>query len=223
MNTATLIAPEVGEKIFLDYFSQKIYAEGWLGSAFIKDNESKTIKAFFISDNMEIVGDQEKTEEGWYLQLITRNRLFFDQRMKDDPVLLFELSIMKIAVDEEGLFSDIQKTAKMYISSFEPGKSRIEEIQKSFRKAVIATESCKENNGNLSTIIIISKVGEMLELLFLKNQKPFPGTVYGYRHYRDLENLPIGFSETFESFLELSEPIMKTERFSHCVQLLTNL
>lgn len=222
-NTSTQELVEVDKQNFLDAFLQSIHSQGWLASSFIKDDESKTIKAFFISDNMEIVGDQEKTEEGWYFHFLTRNRLFFEQRMRNDHILLFELATMKIAVDEEGLFSEIQTTAQMYIDSFEPEKNRIEEIEKSFRKAVIAAESCKKNNRNLSTAIIAAKTQDLLELLFLKNSKPFPGMVYGYNHYRELENIPAGFSQMFEALLESGECIMRTERFSHCVRLLTKL
>lgn len=223
MNTATLIAPEVGEKIFLDYFSQKIYAEGWLGSAFIRDNESRRIKAFFISENEQSIGDEEFAAEDWHFHLVTRKKNFFEQRMGGDHRILFEMAIMQIVVDENAVFRRIQKSAMQEIFSFQADPARIKVIEKSLHKAVIGAESCKKNVRNLSTMIIISKVEELLELLFLKNSKPFPGTVYAYRHYRDLENLPIGFSEMFESLLELSEPIMKTERFSHCVRMLTNL
>ena len=223
MNTATQELVEVGKQNSLDDFLGSLHRQGWLASAFIKDDESKRIKAFFISDNQEIVGDQEEIKDGWHFHLVTRNRLFFEQRMKNDHTLLFEMAMMEIAVDEEGLFREIKKIAFRDICDFQPPKQRIEKIQESFKKAVVGAESCKKNNGHLSTMIIISKVEEMLELLFLKNLKPFPGTVYGYRHYRDLEMVPNGFPQMFEALLESSECIMRTERFSHCVRLLSNL
>lgn len=222
MNTATL-APKVGEENFLDIFLENIHRKGWLGSAFIRDDESKRIKAFFVSENQQSIGDEESVVEGWHFHLVTRNETFFEQRMSGDHRLLFEMATMKIAVDENGSFKRIQRTAIQEIASFKADPARIKVIEKSLHKAFVGAESCKKNTRNLSTMIIISKVEELLELLFLKNSKPFPGTVYAYRHYRDLENVPSGFSQMFEALLESSECIMRTERFLHCVQMLTKL
>lgn len=217
------ISSEVGEENFLNVFLQNIHREGWLGSAFIRDDESKRIKAFFVSENQQSIGDEESVVEGWHFHLVTRNETFFEQRMSGDHRLLFEMATMKIAADEAGVFKRIQKSAMQEIASFTADPARIKTIEKSLHKAVVGAESCKKNTRNLSTMIIISKVEELLELLFLKNSKPFSGTVYAYRHYRDLENVPNGFPQMFEALLESSECIMRTERFSHCVRLLTKL
>lgn len=224
MNTALAATPpEVGEENFLDVFVKNIHRHGWLGSAFIRDDESKRIKAFFISENQQSVGDEESVVEDWHFHLVTRNETFFEQRMSSDHRLLFEMATMKIAIDDAGIFRRIQKSAMQEISSFKADPTRIKVIEKSLNKAVLGAESCKKNTRNLSTMIIISKVEELLELLFLKNSKPFPGTVYAYRHYGDLENVPQGFSQMFEMLLESNECIMRTERFSHCVRLLAKL
>lgn len=226
MNTAVAtneISSKLGEESFLDVFLQNIYRDGWFGSAFIRDDDSKRIKAFFVSENQQYVGDEESVVEDWHFHLVTRNESFFEQRMSSDHRLLFEMATMKIAIDDAGIFRRIQRSAIQEIASFKADPARIGVIEKSLHKAVVGAESCKKNSRNLSTMIIISKVEELLELLFLKNSKPFPGTVYGYRYYRDLENIPYGFSQMFESLLESSECIMRTERFSHCVRLLSNL
>lgn len=223
MNTETQELVETDKQNFLDTFLENIHREGWLGSAFIKDDESKRIKAFFLSENKQAVGDEESVVDGWHFHLVTRNESFFEQRMGSDHRLLFEMATMTIAVDEKGVFKSIQKNAMQEIAGFKPEAARIKTIETSLFKAMVGAESCKKNNGNLSTMIIISKVEEMLELLFLKNFKPFPGTVYGYRYYRDMEIVPNGFPQMFESLLESGECIMRTERFSHCVRLLTKL
>ena len=65
----------------------------------------------FVSENQQYVGDEESIVEDWYFHIVTRNENFFEQRMSGDHRLLFEMATMKVAVDENGSFKRIQRTA----------------------------------------------------------------------------------------------------------------
>jgi len=180
---------------------ESIYALLVTGSV-ARDEETVTSDLDLLLVSKEKQPFYEEIIDGITVEIKTNNLDGFIQKMKDDPMNVYQWLDAKVVFDKENMSEKIINEAKNMYDSYSPDPKEIAGVKKWLESAKIKIETSENSKDNLALGFNISNnIWQIVKGLYLLNNKPVPPSTTAYKRIDTLEALPTEFRSLWKGYL----------------------
>ena len=141
---------------------------------------------------------EEREIEGRLVEVKTNTLEGFKQKMKGEPMNVYQWLDAKAVHDPDNLLSELQKYAEDILIGYTPPVLPKKWLESSLAK----TESAKQSKNDLLLGFNISNIlWKIVESLYIINSLPTPPSTTAFRRIKTLKKLPENFDEIWKDIL----------------------
>jgi predicted nucleotidyltransferase len=161
-----------------------------------EDTQSSDIDLLIISATEHSF--EEKEIEGRLVEIKTNTLEGFKQKMRDEPMNVYQWLDAKAVNDPENLLTELQKYSEDILNNYTPPTLPKKWLESSLTKI----ESAKQSKNNLLLGFNVSNVlWKIVEGFYIFNFLPTPPSTTAFRRINTLKKLPDNFDKLWKDVL----------------------
>lgn len=167
-----------------------------------RDEQTETSDLDLLVISNEKRPFEEKLIDGVVVEIKTNTVDGFIQKIKDEPMNVYQWLDAKVIFDKENVSEKIITEAKNIYENYKPDSKEVAGVKKWLESAKIKIESAQTNNDELALGFNVSNIlWQIVRGLYLLNNKPVPPSTTAYRRINKLDNLPKYFDKIWNKAL----------------------